>query len=783
MAILRSVTWRSSWSWTCIATATLIAWSPPADAQGRGISISARTLPKAIAELSREEGVSIGAEGSLPQVRTPRIADAASVAAALARLLAGTAFEARQVGPSAWRIERRTGPRTAEGDGRINPPTQFEDAPSAPIVVTATKRAQALADAPVALSVVQFHDDEDSDPQQDSASVVRQVEGVALAGQGPGRNRMFLRGVADSPFNGDSQSTVAVILDDTRLTYSAPDPDIRMVDVERVEVLKGPQGTLYGTGALGGIYRVVTRRPDPSRVAFEAGVESEVLASGEIGGSASVMANMPLVHDTAALRVVAYGGKSAGWVDTGADADSNSASVIGLRAGLGVEPGDGWRIDASGFGQWLNAADSSYVYSEGARSRPAQLAEPHDNDLRHVAIAARRGGVIDLTFASGMTWHEVRDRYDATQGAEGFGLTDPEVLDDDRHYRTWDSELRLSGAVGPVDWLAGLSHVEARQETETSLTSTSAATLALQGDHRIVSDSAVFGEATWALSSDFDLLAGGRIFRTHFQDQRLAGSDSLEISRTQVGATPALALSWRLQKGTLLYLRYGSAFRQGGSGLSETGQLEALAGDELATLEAGWRQALGDATLDFGAYFSRWENVQSDMLGADGLVTTRNAGDARILGVEGTFSGPLAPGWTLDAGATWQSALLVRNETGIELDDRRLPAIPEYTVRGTLSRKWMVGSVEAQVDLALRYLGPARLSFQPQLDLPMGDYLESSLEGHARWDRLRIGLKLANLFGTSADTLPYGNPLRIASMRQYTPQRPTAISFQLAWSL
>jgi hypothetical protein len=151
--------------------------------------------------------------------------------------------------------------------------------------------------------------------------------------------------------------------------------------------------------------------------------------------------------------------------------------------------------------------------------------------------------------------------------------------------------------------------------------------------------------------------------------------------------------------------------------------------------------------------------------------------------VEASFAGALAHGWALDAGAAWQSALLVRNETGLELDDRRLPAIPQYTLRGMLSRKWMVGSVETGFDLGLRYVGPARLSFQPQLDLPMGDYLETSLEGHVRLDQLRIRLTLENLFGAKADTLPYGNLLRIASMRQYTPQSPRSVSVQLAWAL
>ena len=689
---------------------------------------------------------------------------------------------ARPVGPSAWRIERpsATQPDAASSAG----PTRSaeEAAPTPPIVVTATKRGQALAEAPVALAVIPFGDGEDTDARRDSTWAGREVEGVTLAGQGAGRNRMFLRGVADSPFNGTSQSTVAVVLDDSRLTYSAPDPDIRLVDVDRVEVLKGPQGALYGTGALGGIYRIVTRRPDPAAAAYTASVAGESLASGEFGASAATMANLPLAKDVAALRVVAYGGREPGWINTGRVDDSNSGTVLGLRTGLGVETAKGWRVDATAFGQWLNWADSGYVYAAGARSRPAQQAEPHDNDLRHLSLRAQREGAVGVVFASGVTWHEVRDRYDATQGADGLGLAAPERLDDNREYRTWDNELRLTGASGPVAWLAGLSHVEARQRGETSLQSATGAVLTLQGDRRVTSDSAVFGEATLALSPDVDLLAGGRLFRTHLDDRRQGGTGAIGISRTRLGATPAVALSWHPRRGTLVYLRYGSAFRQGGAGSSPDGQPRLLAGDELRTLEAGWRQALGGLTLDLGAYHSRWENVQSDMLGPDALLTTRTAGDARIVGAEASISGAPASHWTVEAGAAWQSALLVRNDTGIALDDRRLPAVPRYTLRGTVSRKWTVGAAEVEARLFLRYTGPARLSFQPELDLPMDDYFDSGLEAHARFGAMRFGVKLENLLGAHADTLPYGNPFRVMTMRQHTPQRPRTLSLQLGWS-
>jgi iron complex outermembrane receptor protein len=135
-------------------------------------------------------------------------------------------------------------------------------------------------------------------------TIARGIEGLTITGQGAGRNRIFLRGVADSPFNGATQSTVAVLLDDSRLTYSAPDPDLRLVDVARVEVLKGPQGSLYGTGALGGIYRVVTNRANLTRVSGSASFAVIGIAEGGIGGSGSAVVNLPLLTDRAALRLV-----------------------------------------------------------------------------------------------------------------------------------------------------------------------------------------------------------------------------------------------------------------------------------------------------------------------------------------------------------------------------------------------------------------------------------------------------------------------------------------------
>ncbi len=127
--------------------------------------------------------------------------------------------------------------------------------------MTAQKRQQALDEIPMSLVVVTPEGTAPGGVGAGSRELGLSVEGIAVTNLGPGRNREFIRGVADSPFSGVSQSTVAVQLDEARVIFDAPDPDLRLVDIERVEILKGPQGPLYGSGALGGIYHLVTRKP------------------------------------------------------------------------------------------------------------------------------------------------------------------------------------------------------------------------------------------------------------------------------------------------------------------------------------------------------------------------------------------------------------------------------------------------------------------------------------------------------------------------------------------
>ena len=722
-------------------------------------------------------GVSIGAEGMLPRQRSSPVKGRMTVDRALARMLAGTGYSARRVGATAWRIERvPSGQPAATSGPRIVPPTIGPD-----IVVTATKREVSLDSAPIAVAVVRPDASQQMRASRDSATVAANVEGFSLTGQGPGRNRMFLRGVADSAFGGRTQSTVAVLLDDARVTYAAPDPDIRLVDVERVEILKGPQGSLYGTGALGGIYRVVTHRADLSHTEFAASFTGEKVQLGSTGTSGSAMVNLPLVRSKVALRLVGYGELAPGWVDTGIRKDSNNSSLFGFRAGLGMDIGAGWRADATGFAQWLDADDSRYVYAPLARSRPAQLAEMHDNDMLHGSLrAARDEGPVRIVMSSGYTRHDVNERFDATQGAELLGMGNPQLLLDSNEYKVWDNEIRADGHLLSLGWLGGISYLSAAQKSSRNLSGLADTNLTVDNDNRSAEELALFGELSIPLTDRLEATAGARAFRSLIEESRIEGARAADFRFIRYGVTPAVGLSWKPEPGRLIYAHYGSAFRQGGTGVGDDGTIQALDGDELETLSAGWRDTIGAIRFDLGLYHSWWSSIQSDVLRPNGLIETANVGKGAISGAELSLEAEPAERWHLQAGAMLQSAKIDPLDASTD-GDRRLPVVPNMTFRVALLHDFYLGDWDMGARAQLNYFGSARLSFDPALDRKMGKIIDAVAELRGSRGPFGVALEVLNLFDGRHDTFAYGNPLRVRTMPQFTPQQPRTFRLTLSY--
>jgi outer membrane receptor protein involved in Fe transport len=185
------------------------------------------------------------------------------------------------------------------------------------IVVTAEKREATIETTAISITAISGGNIQDRG-FTDLASLMKTVPGVAVRSSGPGMTEFEMRGVAS---NGGNSPTVGFYLDDTSLTAPAATNEGKIVispdlyDLSRVEVLRGPQGTLYGSGSMGGTIKVVTNPPNPDR--FEASGEAK-FADTDHGGfdhAENAMVNLPFWGDKAALRIVGGYSYDSGWID------------------------------------------------------------------------------------------------------------------------------------------------------------------------------------------------------------------------------------------------------------------------------------------------------------------------------------------------------------------------------------------------------------------------------------------------------------------------------------
>ncbi len=763
--------------------AGLAAAEAPAEAREPSYSfdLPAGPLAASIARFSQITGLSVGYPGDLPMVVARRVTGTLSAESALRKLLEGTHLRAVKVGPGLYRLERK-----AKHEDAASAAAPLAAIAGADIIVTGQKREQALSAIPLSVSVLSAIDSGKAARSLGSRDMSLDMEGLAMTNLGPGRNRQFIRGVADSPFDGQSQSTVAVQVDEARVTFNAPDPDLRLIDVDRVEILKGPQGPLYGSGALGGIYHVVTRRPDPADSAGWIRLSGSAVEHGRPGHGAEAMVNLPLVDDRLAVRLVGYDFLDGGWIDNaGVGKDSNSTHTNGLRLALQWRPSDRWTVDAGYWMQNIDSRDSQYVMAiEHDLRRDSPIAEPTDNDFKmaHAAITAMLGG-LELLSATSYVEQRFSTTLDASASAGFFGLTGRARFDDARRYSVLNQEFRLSEGKRSR-WVAGMSILRATTRDLGSITGDDGAPRTVEDLHRVVSEYALFGEGSVKLAHRLDATMGLRLFYSLAKDD--AKADRAEAERLRKSGklilSPSIAFSYALPDDGLLFLRYARAMRPGGlapAGMKASGHFDA---DELGTFDLGYRKSFWDNRLSVsaGAYYTLWNEIQSDYLLSNGLVSTRNAGSGRIVGLEGTIDWQMGGGFALSLGSTVQDAKLLRSETGQKLDDRRLPVAPDITARAALSRHYRIGGWNGQSTLQANFIGSARLSFDDDLDRSMGDYTVMSANSSMERGAWSVAVRLDNLFDVRGDSFAFGNPFSIRQAPQYTPLQPRTLTLSLA---
>src|SRR5688572_24836404 len=242
------------------------------------------------------------------------------------------------------------------------------------VIVTATRRAERLQE--VSESIAAF----DSDAMamrgiQQIDDIVKFIPGMSIAQREPGGTTIVFRGVASSGIQFGAVSSSALYLDEQPITQSGRNPDPRFIDIERVEALRGPQGTLYGASSQSGTLRVITAKPDPT--GFDAWTEAQVssVSEGDTGYDISAMLNVPLAADRVSLRLVGFAAEDAGYIDNVlttsqggtfdnsdvVEEDVNSVETVGGRAALRFDFSESVNATLSGIYQDISADGHSDV--------------------------------------------------------------------------------------------------------------------------------------------------------------------------------------------------------------------------------------------------------------------------------------------------------------------------------------------------------------------------------------------------------------------------------------
>jgi iron complex outermembrane receptor protein len=794
------------WGATCIVVAALVGCSTARATEVLALSIPRKALGSALIDLATAAGVSIStgaASHCAPQGQAT--VGRFTLEGALDHLLAGTGCTYRLRGPNAVEIVVAQAPSSRPSPRTEAPAIATSDLEA--LIIVATRRptrADRLAYAVSSedrstLTALGVHDDND---------LAATTPSMTVTNLGSGRDKILLRGLSDGPLTGRTQSMVGIYLDDVRLTYNAPDPDLRLVDMAQVEVLRGPQGALYGAGSLGGVLHLATIQPDHR--AFGGWVSATLAVTKGGAGSDAVegAVNLPFLSGRGAGRIVAYRDDGGGYIsDTALSLTRvNHSTREGARLSADLDITNAWTVSAGLVTQSINSADTQYAFvSQPAYSRDIAMREPHDNDFSeaHLGLDGRMEWA-DLKWTMALVNHHISSRYDATSAPPVPVPRGPAAFDDLDEIRSVVSEATLTSKDdAPVQWLAGLFFSHSAQNIDLRLTSLAAPSSLLafeEARHDRLDEAAIFGEAVWPLWGKFNLTLGGRLFTSDahasslIHAPRSGGQSSFTGDLGHSGFAPKVVLSYVRAPGLLVYLQASEGYRSGGvnttgalgQGFDPAGGVQPnrfYQGDELWDLEGGVRMSALDGRLVVraAAFEAIWKNIQSDQLLPSGLPFTANIGDGRNLGLE--FEGRYSRGPLILRAEFLVNApeLAHANPEFPVRADLGLAGVPNASAGVSAHYSWPLQAGRSfELDGRYAYVGRSRLTFDEAISPRMGGYGVGRLAATLDTERWRLSLAVENAADGYGNTFAYGNPFTLRTTPQITPLRPRTVSMTLS---
>lgn len=733
--------------------------------------------------------------------------------AALDRLLAGSgcAGAVRADGAILIRATRPASPQPQPRPRPVPPAretfvgdtaaTQLSD-----IVVTVERRPETPEEVAAALTAISGLQVERGGVT-DMIGVASLTAGMTVTNLGSGRNKILLRGMSDGAFTGLTQSTVALYLNQIPITYSAPDPDLKLLDIDRIEVLRGPQGTLYGTGPIGGVIRTVTRQPDMEAFYGEVSLMQSDTHSGGLNSDYSAMLNVPFLDGQAAIRAVVYEEEFSGYINDVALnlPQVNEGGRRGGRVALAARLSPEWNLGAGFVHQSINTEDTHYVIRGLGRFRRANLVrEPHENafDATYVTVDGQ-GDWGRLDASIGYVRHDFQSRFDASPALYRFGAVALiGALDEDKDIELLTGEVTLaSSRSGRFRWLAGafLSTSDTRTGTTVSALRPvpGVAYTELRSDR--LHEIAAFGEVTQDLTSRLSLTAGVRYYDTRYNVGSRVNQGDFErlfsgSGRTN-GFSPKLALAYRLNDDWNLYAQVSQGHRAGGfntAGPAGQAFTNAVGSpgrtynpDSLWNYEGGAKGFFWNGALRarIAVFMARWKNIQSDQYLPSGLAYAVNVGDGANRGLEIETTWRPMTGLEIRTNALFADPEITRpsavfNSRG----DAGLPGVPALSANLAASyHRPIWRDLEFRAEGHVAYVGASRLTFDAERRSRMGDYMTGrlSLGVEASWWSATAFVD--NPFDTEANTFAFGDPFRLPEGLAMTPLRPRTIGLTLTW--
>ncbi len=639
------------------------------------------------------------------------------------------------------------------------------------IIVTAQKREQSLDKIPMSITVLggnllerqQAFDFED---------MVALIPGFSITGNTPGITRITLRGTN----TGGVASTVGVYFDEVPFGSSTAlangaivSGDFDTFDMSRIEVLRGPQGTLYGASSLGGVMKYVPNRPntDEFEGSFKVGLED--IHGGGLGYNATGYINVPL-SDTFAIRASAFYREDEGWIDsigdrpipafpdpstniidgTMVEKGINSSDTTGGRVQALFQPSDKFSINLTAMFQDINSDDSSAqmgypdtlkpVYSHPVEARYQNAFDEISYEVYSANINWEFSDWASLQSVTSWSAFKQDIRDDAAIAANllggiplssyvtfAFGAPLSVVQNQITSTDKFTQEFRLiSGESDMFEWLAGLyyndedSLIRQQFPAITANTDDPAPGFPLLADLDLIStyeEIAVFANATWFMTDRFELSFGVRQSENdqtvlQVQDGPLVGG-AAETGGESSESPFTWSISPRFQLGenSSIYARVATGFRPGGPNIIPPGAPDSVPAqydsDTLTNYEIGYKMNSADGrfALDTAVFYLDWEDIQLFAV-VENFGVNVNGGTAVSKGVEFSTSYAFTDGFTMSLNGAYTDAYLTSDAGGGGQDGDPLNQVPDWSFGLSGDYEWNVfSSSSAYVGGTLQYTG------------------------------------------------------------------------------